>query len=696
MLKRHPVWAIVGLLFGLAVAAIVIALSVIDEPLRRYAEREANDHLEGYRIAIGALSLHPLSLSVDLHDVVVAQAAHPDPPLATIPHVTADARLGPLIRGTVAADIRLDTPVFSATRQQVDEALAAANRQEAQEHATAWQDRLRNLTAFEGTLSLSNGHLTYQREPAAEPIRLQDVEVTARNLTNRTKKDEGDYPSELHVTARLLEQAQVRVNGQADFLATPHPAVKAVLSLNRLAVDRALALVGRTDLPLKTGMIEAAGEIEYAPARKTATITQVKVVRPAIEYVNDPASQDAKRSAGEAAAEAATWQDRALSLFPVAIRQAAIEDGEVVYRHTPQADPIRIADFTVSAYEIRNAAADAGNLPSRLHMTGRFPDQARIELAGRADFFAKPAPAVDAEMKIEDLRIAALTPIAEAYNVRVRDGVLDLAGRVRYANRHTLVAVDSFLLERADIDYMHKPDTARNEKQRVRRGAQQAAQAHQDPALVLKIGHGKILHSEVGFVNRSASPDYRVFLSDMNVDMDHFSNRLEEGAGVVKVTGKFMGSGPTVVRGSFRPEKPRPDFDLAVKIIKTKVKDLNHLLRAYGDVDTAAGTFALFSELSVKDDRIHGYVKPFPKDVEVYDPTQDKNKASAQKIYEAVVGGVLGLFENRPRNEAATKTDLSGTVQNPQAHTWEIVGKLVQNAFFKAILPGFEGQVGKA
>jgi hypothetical protein len=33
---------------------------------------------------------------------------------------------------------------------------------------------------------------------------------------------------------------------------------------------------------------------------------------------------------------------------------------------------------------------------------------------------------------------------------------------------------------------------------------------------------------------------------------------------------------------------------------------------------------------------------------------------------------------------------LSGPVDNPRADTWQIVAKLVENAFFKAILPGFE------
>ena len=192
------------------------------------------------------------------------------------------------------------------------------------------------------------------------------------------------------------------------------------------------------------------------------------------------------------------------------------------------------------------------------------------------------------------------------------------------------------------------------------------------------------------FVNRSTNRDYRLFLTDINADLDNFSNRLEEGTGVVKITGKFMGSGPTVVTGTFRPEKPRPDFDLAVKIIKTDVTTLNHVLRAYGDTDTHHDKFALFSELTVKNNRIDGYVKPLFRDVDVYDPEKDQDKTLSHRMYRAIVDGVMALLENVPRDEVATKGDMSGPVENPQASTWQIIEKLVQNAFFNAILPGFE------
>jgi hypothetical protein len=67
-----------------------------------------------------------------------------------------------------------------------------------------------------------------------------------------------------------------------------------------------------------------------------------------------------------------------------------------------------------------------------------------------------------------------------------------------------------------------------------------------------------------------------------------------------------------------------------------------------------------------------------------------------QKIYEGVIGGISWMLENSPRDEVATVTPVSGKLQNPETGTWEAIQGLVQNAFFKAILPGFEEATGRS
>jgi hypothetical protein len=521
MAKRRRWWLIPLVVLSVLILTLVIVAWMADEPLRRYVEGEANSALPGYHVTIGALALHPLTLSIDLRDVVIRQDIHPDPPVLSIAHVTADAELAPLFSGQVGAAVRVDAPAFAITKKHVDGFLRRGDTEVVKEQVEAWQDKIRESIAFQGTFYVTNGDLTYDEGNATvEPLRIERIDVEVTNITNRPEAND-EYPS---------------------------------------------------------------------PVR-------VKVV---------------------------------------------------------------------------------------------FPDHSQMDLEGRANLLAIPVPRVEADLKIDRFQVKNLLPVAGRFNLQCREGALDLNGRVRYSKESTVVAIDNLRLQDAKIDYVHSAATKSKEVHRAKKVAQKVKEANQDTSVVVKVEHGKIVHSEVGFVNKATDPDYRVFIADLDMDVKNLSNRLEEGTGMVRMTGKFMGSGRTEFKGDFRPEKPRPDFDLNVKIVKTEVKAFNNVLRAYGDMDTHRGVFAFFSELAVKDNQIHGYVKPLLKDVEVYDPEQDKEKPVTKKMYEAVVGGVLGLFENKARNEAATVTDLSGPVENPHANTWQVVEKLVQNAFFKAILPGFE------
>jgi hypothetical protein len=687
MIPRWLKWVAVSV--AVLIAALVIAAFFADEPLRAYAERSANEAADGYSIRIGALDLHPLSLSVELHDVVVRQKADPESPLARLPNLVLDAEFLPLLVGKAVADVSLDDPVVSVTQQLLKTASAKTAEGTEQTERVAWQDRIREMAPFETNLFVKNGEISYTGPPAVEPVRVTALDVVVRNVTNRPEQGPA-YPAELRIAAKILDHAEVDVNGRADPLAKPSPAVQLAVRVGELDVGKILAMIDRADLPIKSGAVRLAGHVEYGPDKRAVTIDSLNVIRPNIDYVlQSTASASAATDPG-AATKAAAWQERVLELFPIDIREVSVNDGTVTYRPASKADSVQVKDLTVSLRDIRNVRSNKGDYPSRIQARARLGDEGTVEIEGRGDLLAEPTPAVEAKVRLNHLRLRDVAPIASAYNVHFRDGSLGMDGQIKHDKR-TVVALESFLLEQPKLDYLYKPQAKERQRRQAKRAANEAAKAQRDPSFVFRVGHGKILAGEVGFINRTTKPDYRVFLADLNADMDNFSNRLEEGTGVVKLTGKFMGSGPTVVTGTFRPEKPRPDFDLAVKIIGTEATAFNNILRAYGDVDAHRGKFAFFSELTVKNNRIEGYVKPLMRDVDVYDPEKDQDKALSQKMYQAVVGGVLSLLENRPRDEVATTSDVSGPVENPEADTWQIIGKLIQNAFFKAILPGFGG-----
>jgi hypothetical protein len=87
---------------------------------------------------------------------------------------------------------------------------------------------------------------------------------------------------------------------------------------------------------------------------------------------------------------------------------------------------------------------------------------------------------------------------------------------------------------------------------------------------------------------------------------------------------------------------------------------------------------------------VEGYAKPLFADLDVCDSEQDAADNPLRKAWEAVVGATSELLANRERGEVATVTDLSRRIENPDASVWQILGGLLRNAFFQAILPGLE------
>jgi hypothetical protein len=520
-MRRWWMW-LVGAGVLLMVAAVVGSF-FIDEPLRRYIERQTNARLQGYTIRIGALDLRPLGFSVDFKELAIVQDAHPDPLIVHVPELRTGVQWRALLSGRVVADAQVERPAVHLNLAQL--------RHEAQDEVPVrergWHGAVQAVSPLRiNELRVVDGEFVYIDADPTRPLRLSQLNIQAGNIRN-VKSEAGVYPSDLQVDAVLDGTGHIALNGQADFLATPHAAVKAELTLERVDLAQFEATASRHNISLRRGMLSATGTIEYAPSIKL---------------------------------------------------------------------------------------------------------------------------------------------------VHLRQGTID----------------------RPQMDYIHTEQTAMAEKARAQKAKQVAQEVSNAPGTLLRADQLRIVGGTFGFVNRATRPEYRLFLDHAEVHLQNFSNQLTEGTAVAKVTGRFMGSGRTVVGANFRPETQGPDFALAAAIEDTDMRALNPLLRAYGRVDVVQGRISVYTEMRVKNRAVQGYVKPFIRELDVYDAGQDQAKGTFQKLYEAVVGGVNEILENTPRGEVATKADLAGPLENPQASTWQTLVNLIQNAFFRAILPGFERESGRA
>ncbi len=475
---------IVGVVMGSILWVAFAVAFLIDEPLRRYTEAKMNRALKGYTVQIKKLDFHPLGFSLDLEDVLVVQDAHPEPPVARIPLLSASVHWRALIHGRLVGDFLIDRPT-------------------------------------------------------------------------------------LHV-----------------------------------------------------GLSQARKEI--------ADPTPVK-----------------ERG----------WQDALEAIYPLKINHFRVRQADVTYVDQGPFKPLRVRNLDIDATNIRNVASTDRTYPSAFRLEATVFESGRMSASGRADFLAKPSPTFRADIVLGDIELDYFKPITSRYNLTVEKGVLSAEGTVE--------------------------------------SGQAVKTANNAPDALYKIDELRIVQGTFGFVNKAVTPPYRVFLTDTELIVANLSNHKSHGPGKAHLKGKFMGTGTAIADTTFRAEASGPAFDLSVRIDDVEMPSMNDLFRAYGKFDVAEGRFFFYSELSVHDGAIQGYVKPFFKDMVVYDPGQDKDKSFAKKMYERVVGGVSKILENRPREEVATKTDISGPLENPKVGTIQAIVKLIQNAFFKAILPGFDRETSR-
>ena len=402
-------------------------------------------------------------------------------------------------------------------------------------------------------------------------------------------------------------------------------------------------------------------------------------------------SQLKKELEDDVAVKERGWQDAVKAIYPLKLNVFTITDGDVTYADNPRAKPVRLRHLNCRAENIRNIESEENVYPSKVHLDSTVFENGRLIVDGSADFLSEPHMGIDADVELERADLDDLVSLAGRMQVQIRDGLLTAKGHVQYAPHTKVIRINAIRMENVKLDYVHTGKANPTGEQAVKQTAQAAEKATKQSKLLLKIEEGHIENSEFGFVNKGSSPNYRVFMNGTDVYLQNVSNRLSEETAVIRLRGMFMGNGATIANGVFRPETKAPDFDLNIRVIKAQAKSINDLLRAYGDFDVTAGLFSVYTELKTRNGRVDGYVKPLFKNLEVYDPEQDKHKGLLSKIYEGVIGDVAEFLTNTPRDEVATKADVSGSVKNPRASTWEVIIKLIQNAFFEAILPGFEG-----
>jgi uncharacterized protein DUF748 len=386
------------------------------------------------------------------------------------------------------------------------------------------------------------------------------------------------------------------------------------------------------------------------------------------------------------------WQQAVEAIYPLKINLLRIGDAELTYIDDDPQRPLKITHLNARASNIRNIHSRDRAYPSPVEATAVVFESGKADLKGDADFLAEPYAGVKGQFHLTGIPLDYFQPVVAHWNVTVSGGTLSTAGEVEFAPRVRRLVLPEISIEKVKLGYVRKPPAAAEKG--LLPAANKKTADETAPPWDMRLDRFRMTESEVELIDKTKDPGYRVFVTHLNSDVTGLTNTPPGQSATAKLRGKFMDAGEATVMASFQSKVRGGDFDIKLEIGPTPLPKLNDVFRAYGKFDVFAGDFLLNAEVRVHNGYMQGWVKPIFRDVEIYDSRQDAGKPFFKKVYEGVVDAASKLLKNRKHDQVATATTIEGPVGNAKSSMWEVLGGLLENAFIKAILPGFDRDVG--
>lgn len=202
----------------------------------------------------------------------------------------------------------------------------------------------------------------------------------------------------------------------------------------------------------------------------------------------------------------------------------------------------------------------------------------------------------------------------------------------------------------------------------------------------LQINRLEVINGSVFFFDFTTKPKVDLNLKQLNLLATNLNNAEKQTGTLpskVNLTATSIGDGQLSIDMNINVLKEIPDLDMDLKFEKVNMPALNDFFLAYSKVDIEKGTFFLYSEMTILDGVIKGYVKPLAQNVKVVNWKEDKQNVF-NLVWQSIVGFFVEIFENQKKDQFATKVPLTGNLNNIKTKTWPTIWNIFTNAFVKA------------
>jgi hypothetical protein len=214
--------------------------------------------------------------------------------------------------------------------------------------------------------------------------------------------------------------------------------------------------------------------------------------------------------------------------------------------------------------------------------------------------------------------------------------------------------------------------------------------------LPIDINKFQIHNGKIKYNDFHASPKVDIFINKLELLATNLSNIEDKEKPLpseLTISGSSIGGGNLSLLGKLNLLKKVPDADINMKFTDIKLVALNDFAKAYGKFDFEKGKLSIFSEISVKNSNVAGYLKPVLEDVDVLDWDED-GPTFMQQLWQAAIGTTFAVFKNHKTDRFATKIPVEGKLDEKlDTDVFTTVVRVVKNAFIEAYQKTLDGSV---
>lgn len=405
-LRKTLLW-VFGILFSLLLI-LFIASFFLDEPLRRTTEKKMNEKLKGYSVRLPHLHFQLINLSLTLKGLTIIQQAHPDHPVATFPRIEGTVHWSDLLHGALVGEFQVERPEMHINLAQLKEETSKKTPVKKE----GWQDVVQDIYPLKiNHFTVNNGNITYIDKDPKRPLSLTHLNIGVQNIRNvRSPKDV--YPSSFHMDTDIFGKGHVVVDGNANFMAEPVPGLKADFRLTNVPLGYFQPVAERYNVSLDGGILDGAGNVEYAPTIKKARLSNLSIKDMKLFYTHTaaaaPAEKRVAKKTGKAAGEAANKPGLQLRLDKFTLAGCTLG---MVDKTAPKPYRVFISNTDVNLTNLSNHFSEG---PAKANVTGQFMGTGATTAS--ATFRPeKNGPDFDLQAKIIRTQLTSMNDLLRAY-----------------------------------------------------------------------------------------------------------------------------------------------------------------------------------------------------------------------------------------------------------------------------------------